>query len=155
MYCRITVWNCRYHIVFAPKYRSNRIRIVMDGTIECARTCIENDIPVGLGNDVGCLFVLHYNFWKELCYFHRYTGISIRDTLYTATLGNAKILGIDSETGNTEPGKCADMIVVPRDPVADLTVLKDVSMVIARGKLFKHPSVKKIDEVDDLLDKYI
>ena len=130
-------------------------RIVMDGMIECARTCIENGIPVGLGNDVGCPFVLHYNFWRELCYFHRYTGVSIRDTLHIATLGNAKILGIDSETGSIEPGKCADMIVVPRDPVADLAVLKDVKMVVARGKLYKNPSVKKIDEVDDLLDKYM
>lgn len=41
-------------------------KVVMDGIIACAKACRENGIPVGLGNDTGCPFVLHYNFWREL-----------------------------------------------------------------------------------------
>ncbi len=33
--------------------------IVLDGIIQCAKACLENGIPVGLGNDVGCPFVTH------------------------------------------------------------------------------------------------
>jgi len=130
-------------------------KIVMDGIIECAKTCIENGIPVGLGNDVGCPFILHYNYWRELCYFHKYVGVSNKDTLYTATLGNAKIVGIDKETGSIEKGKSADMIVVKGDPLEDLSVLRDVSAVMIKGKLIRDPQIHKMTEVDDLLDKYM
>ncbi len=130
-------------------------KIVMDGVIDCAVKCRSEGIPVGMGNDVGCPFVLHYNFWRELCYFHKYLGASNAETLYTATLGNAKIAGIDRETGSIEEGKSADMIVVKNDPLKDLSALRDVSMVVMKGKVIKDPKVKKMKDVDALLDKYM
>ncbi len=130
-------------------------KIVMDGIIECAKTCIREGIPVGLGNDVGCPFILHYNYWRELYYFHKYVGVSNAYALYTATLNNAVIAGIDRETGSIEPGKCADMIVVEKNPLEDLRALRDVKTVIVRGKLIESPKVKHMKSVDDLLDKYM
>ena len=129
--------------------------VVLEGIIECAKTCIENDIPVGLGSDVSCPFVTHYNFWRELYYFNKYIGRSAQETIHRATAGNAAIAGIDKETGTIEAGKCADMIVVREDPLKDLTSLKDVSMVMARGKLIRRPHHKKMKEIDELLDKYM
>ena len=130
-------------------------KIVMDGVIDCAVRCREEGIPVGMGNDVGCPFVLHYDFWRELCYFHKYTGASNAESLYTATLGNAKIAGIDKETGSIEAGKSADMIVVKKDPLKDLSALRSVSMVVIKGKVIRDPKVKKMKEVDELLDRYM
>ena len=130
-------------------------RIVMDGMIDCAKTCLEHGIPVGLGNDVGCPFVLHYNFWRELCCYHKYIGASNRDSLHAATLGNAKIVGIDSETGSIEKGKSADMIVVRDNPLDDLSALRNVSMVIMKGKRIHNPKVKRMKEVDVLFDRYL
>ena len=49
---------------------------------------------MGLGNDVGCPYVTQYDFWRELCYFHKYCGVSNRFALYTATLRNAQLAGI-------------------------------------------------------------
>ena len=129
--------------------------IVLKGIIECAKTCLENDIPVGLGNDAGCPFITHYNFWRELCYFHKYVGASNKDTLHIATLGNAKIVKIDKETGSIEKGKYADLIVVDRDPLKDLSALRNVKMVCTKGKLFRDLKVKRIPEADRLLDKYM
>ena len=130
-------------------------RIVMDGMIDCAKTCLEHGIPVGLGNDVGCPFVLHYNFWRELCCYHKYIGASNRDSLHAATLGNAKIVGIDSETGSIEKGKSADMIVVRDNPLNDLTALRNVSMVIMKGKQIHNPKVKRMKDVDTLFDRFL
>lgn len=129
-------------------------RVVLDGIISCAETCIENDIPLGLGSDASCPFVTHYNFWRELCYFQKYIGRSAQETLYRATLGNAEIAGIAGETGSIEAGKCADMIVVKNDPLSDLSSLRNVSMVIARGKLIRRPKVKRMKEIDRVLDRY-
>ena len=130
-------------------------RIVMDGMSDCAKTCLEHGIPVGLGNDVGCPFVLHYNFWRELCCYHKYVGASNRDTLHAATLGNAKIVGIDAETGSIEEGKSADMIVVRDNPLDNLSALQNVSMVIMKGKRIHNPKVKRMREVDALFDRYL
>lgn len=130
-------------------------RIVLDGIIDCAKTCIENDIPVGLGSDVSCPFVVHYNFWRELCFFNKYIDRSAIETLHRATAGNAVIAGIGHETGTIEAGKCADMIVVRDDPLADLAALRSVSMVIARGRLIRRPRHKQIKAIDRVLDKYM
>ncbi len=82
-------------------------------------------------------------------------GVSERDALYHATLGNAKIVRIDSETGSIEKDKFADMIVVKSNPLEDLTVLRNVSMVITKGKMIKNPKVKRMKKVDELLDRYM
>lgn len=139
----------------APAVAKKNGKIVMDGIIECARTCRENGIPVGLGNDVGCPFIVHYNFWRELCYYHKYVGASNEETLHMATMGNAQIAGIDNETGSLEKGKSADLIVVKENPLEDLTVLRSVSMVMVRGRLIRNPKVKRMKYVDDLLDRYM
>jgi imidazolonepropionase-like amidohydrolase len=39
-----------------------------------------------------------------------------------------------SEIGTIEPGKSADIIAVTGDPLADVTVLKKVEFVMARGE---------------------
>ena len=127
----------------------------MDGMIDCAKTCLEHGIPVGLGNDVGCPCGLHYNFWRELCCYHKYIGASNRDTLHAAALGNAKIVGIDSETGSIEKGKSADLIVVRKNPLDNLSALRNVSMVIMKGKRIYNPKVKRMKEVDALFDRYL
>ena len=130
-------------------------KIVMDGIIECAKACLDNGITVGLGNDTGCPFVLHYNFWRELCYFHKYVGVSNSFALHTATLGNARIIGLDKQIGSIAPGKYADMIVVRDNPLEDLSALRNVSMVMTNGRLIRNPKIKKRKEVDELLDRYM
>ena len=104
---------------------------------------------------MSCPFVVHYNFWRELCFFSRYIGRTAKETLYRATLGNAKIAGIDKETGSIEAGKCADMIVVKDDPLEDLSALRNVSMVMARGDLISRPKHRKMKEIDEIIDRYM
>ena len=125
--------------------------IVCDGIISAAKSALENNIPVGLGNDVGCPYVTHYNFWRELVYFHKYTGASTLLTLHTATQGNARIAGIDHLTGTIEPGKLADMIVLNENPLDNLEALRNLSMVIKSGKTV-NGKLKKNKNIDSLLD---
>lgn len=130
-------------------------RVVFDGIIDCAKACLENDIPVGLGTDTGCPYITHYDMWREVNYFQRYCGVSNAFALYSATLGNARIAGIDGESGSIEVGKCADMIVTAANPLDDLKALRHVDMVIARGRLIKAPRLKKMPEVERELDKFL
>ena len=130
-------------------------RLVMDGIIDCAKACLERGIPVGLGTDTGCPYITHYDMWRELCYFVKYCGVTPAFALHSATLGNAALAGIAGETGSIQPGKCADMIVCAADPLADLTALRTLDMVIKSGYRVEHPQVKKMDNVERELDKFL
>lgn len=129
--------------------------VVFEGIIDCAKAAIANDIPVVLGNDVGCPWITQYDFWRELYYFHKYVGVSNDFALYTATCRGAEMAGIGDITGTLEPGKCADMIVVEKNPLEDLRVLRNVDMVIVQGKVIRAPKVKKKQIVETELDKFL
>lgn len=129
--------------------------IVFDGIVECARVALANDIPVVLGNDVGCPWITQYDFWRELCYFHKYTGVSNAFALYTATKRSAELAGIGDITGSIEKGKCADMIVTKDNPLDRLEALRHVDMVIARGRVIDRPKIKVNSLVERELDKFL
>lgn len=129
--------------------------VVFEGIIDCAKAAIANDIPVVLGNDVGCPWITQYDFWRELYYFHKYVGVSNAFALYTATCRGAEMAGIGDITGTLESGKCADMIVVEKNPLEDLRVLRNVDMVIVQGKVIRAPKVKKRQIVETELDKFL
>lgn len=129
--------------------------VVFEGIIDCAKAALANDIPVVLGNDVGCPWITQYDFWRELYYFHKYVGVSNAFALYTATKHSAEMAGIDDITGSIEKGKFADMIVTSQNPLEDLRALRHVDMVIANGTLIRDPKIKKKTQVEAELDKFI
>lgn len=129
--------------------------MVFEGIRDCAKAALENDIPVALGNDVGCPWITQYDFWRELVYFKNFIGVSNAFALYSATLGNAQLAGIGGTTGSIEEGKCADIIMTERNPLEDLTALRNVKTVMARGRLYKNPTVKRNPVVDEQLDQYL
>ena len=130
-------------------------KVVFEGIIAMAKACLENNIPVGLGTDTGCPYITHYDMWRELCYFVKYCGVTPGFALYSATLGNAGLANIAHETGSIQPGKAADMIVCAADPLADLTALRSLDMVIKSGYRVEHPQVKKMPDVERELDKFL
>ena len=129
--------------------------MVFEGIKDCARAALEHDIPVVLGNDVGCPWITQYDFWRELYYFHKYVGVSNRFALYTATGRAAQIAGLGDVTGTVEAGRCADLIAVREDPLADLRALRHVDMVVTRGRRIDHPKVKVNQRVAEELDKFL
>ena len=130
-------------------------KIVFDGVVESAKTALANGIPVALGNDVGCPYITQYDFWRELCYFHKYCGVSNQFALYTATLRNAQLAGVGDVTGSIEPGKSADFIVTKHNPLDDLRALQHLELVVCRGHVIKKPNPKRNKTVDALLDPYL
>lgn len=129
--------------------------VVFEGIIDCAKKALANDIPVVLGNDVGCPWITQYDFWRELHYFHKYVGVSNSFALYTATKRSAELAGIGDITGSIEKGKSADMIVTKDNPLENLQALRNLEMVISNGKLIEKPKIKKRKQVETELDKFL
>ena len=138
------------HITEMEKFNGD---VVFKGIIECAKACLANGIPVGLGTDTGCPYITHYNMWREVYYFHKLCGVSTAFALHTATLKNAQIVGIDKETGSIEKGKSADFVITEKNPLDDLEALRNISAVVFRGKYISEPKVKKMAAVEAELDK--
>lgn len=129
--------------------------IVYKGIVHAAQAALEAGIPVGLGTDSACPYVTHYDMWREVVYFERIVGAPRKLALHTATLGNARILGLGDETGSIEVGKAADLIVLDENPLENLEALRQVKMVMARGKLVSGLSVKHLPELDRELDEFL
>jgi imidazolonepropionase-like amidohydrolase len=62
-------------------------------------------------------------------------GMTPTTALQAATVNAADLLGLGQEIGTIEPGKSADIVAVSGDPLSDVTVLKRVDFVMARGRV--------------------
>lgn len=67
-------------------------------------------------------------------------GIPPAAVLRAATVVGADLIG-RSDLGRIAEGYLADIIAVPGDPLADISVTRDVNFVMKDGKVFKNDSV--------------
>ena len=137
------------HLTEVEQFNGN---VVFEGMVACAKAALAHDIPIALGNDVGCQWIAQYDFWRELCYFHKYTGASNACALYCATGQAARLAGLGGVTGTLAPGMSADMIVAAGNPLDDLRVLRTLDMVVARGRVIDRPKVRRNAQLDAGLD---
>src|SRR6266540_2720167 len=85
---------------------------------------------------------------KELEIFVKYGGYTPMEAIVAATRDNAYAVGLEGQVGEIAPGKLADLIVLNKDPIADITVLqggKHLSWVIKDGKIVD------LDRPDEML----
>ena len=67
------------------------------------------------------------------------SGMPALDAIKSATIVPARFLQIDDRLGSVQAGKLADLIGVPGDPLADVTLLERVSFVMKDGIVYKAP----------------
>lgn len=64
-------------------------------------------------------------------------GIPAAYALQSATVHAADVLGVDDQ-GTIEPGKRADIVAMPGDPLADISVVMNVDFVMKDGVIHKN-----------------
>ncbi len=72
-------------------------------------------------------------------------GLTPMEALLAATKHGAEALGLDAQLGTVEPGKVADLLVVKKNPLNDISVLKNnenVQLVIKNGDIVVHQSIQ-------------
>ncbi len=81
-------------------------------------------------------------------------GMAAIDALKSATSNDAELLGIAQKVGTLEKGKLADIIAMPGDPIADITVTERVSFVMKEGKIIRNgsPSMQAAAESTNITD---
>ncbi len=121
-----------------PNAYSPEVRAKVDWRIqvtgESLRTLVPRGVKIAFGTDAGVS--KHGRNADEFELMVKY-GMTPSQALVAATVNGADLLGLAAEVGTLEPGKRADLIAVPGDPLADVTVLKRVSFVMKDGVVFR------------------
>jgi imidazolonepropionase-like amidohydrolase len=91
-------------------------------------------VPIAMGSDVGPF--PHGTQAREFVLMVKY-GMTPLASLQAGTLNGAKLLGWQGQIGALKPGYFADVIAVPGNPLADISVLQRVSFVMKGGVVFR------------------
>ena len=91
-------------------------------------------VPIGAGSDAGSPLTSHGSLIEDL-FGPGERRVTPLEGLRCAPDGAAQILSLGDEVGSIEPGKVADLILVPDDPLEDLSSLRNVRNVWKEGRL--------------------
>ena len=71
-------------------------------------------------------------------------GMKPHDILRVGTLYSAQALGYGDELGSLEPGKMADLLVLDKDPLADIHNSNTIRYVMRNGEMFNGDTLDRI-----------
>jgi len=102
---------------------------------EMFRNAVKIGVKISFGTDASV-----YPHGQNAKEFALMTGLGMKpiDALLSATSVDAELLGVASKLGTLEKGKLADIIAMPGDPTADITVTERVFFVMKDGQIVKN-----------------
>lgn len=92
-------------------------------------------VKIAFGTDVGG-FAWTIDPAKEFAYMVKW-GMTPAEAIEAATARAAELLDMQDKIGTVEAGKFADIVAVPGDPLADVTLLEKVDFVMKGGVVYK------------------
>jgi imidazolonepropionase-like amidohydrolase len=90
-------------------------------------------VPIVAGTDN---VVPVYSLYLEIETYHRLGGLTPLEALKTATIIPATAMGLNLETGTLEIGKEADIAILDKNPLEDISNLRTVSAVMTNGNYY-------------------
>jgi imidazolonepropionase-like amidohydrolase len=103
-------------------------------TGQSLRRAVPAGVRIAFGTDAGVS--MHGRNADEFLLMVQH-GMDPMAAIVAATVNAADLLGLASEIGTIEPGKTADIVAVRGDPLADVGVLRNMSFVMARGRVHR------------------
>lgn len=93
-------------------------------------------VKIAFGTDTGVS--PHGDNWKEFGYMIE-AGMPPMEAIISATRSAAELLGQSERLGSIEPGKLADVIAVPGNPLEDSAEFGRVHFVMKEGVVYRTP----------------
>ena len=91
-------------------------------------------VKIAFGTDSGVS--AHGDNWQEFILMTN-AGMSNEDALKSATIETAKLLRMEDQLGQIKPGMFADIIAFQKNPIEDISIVKNVSFVMKDGVIYK------------------
>jgi imidazolonepropionase-like amidohydrolase len=101
------------------------------------RRALKAGVKIAFGTDAGG-FDWKVNPAKEFSSMVKF-GMTPAQALKSATSSAAELLGMQEKVGTIEAGKYADIVAVPGDPLADVSVMEKVDFVMKSGVVYGKP----------------
>jgi imidazolonepropionase-like amidohydrolase len=101
------------------------------------RRAMRAGVKIAFGTDVGG-FDWTVNPAKEFSSMVKF-GMTPAQAIRAATSTAADLLGTQNELGTIAAGKQADIVAVPGDPLADVSLMEKVEFVMKGGAVYKRP----------------
>jgi imidazolonepropionase-like amidohydrolase len=111
-----------------------KMMAIHEVTFHCA---MKAGVKIAFGTDVGG-FDWKINPAKEFAYMVKF-GMTPAQAIRSATSVAAELLGTQKELGTIEAGRLADIVAVPGDPLADVSLMEKVEFVMKGGVVYKRP----------------
>ena len=104
------------------------------------RRALKAGVKIAFGTDAGG-FDWKIDPAKEFAVMVQY-GMPPAQALHAANMSAATLLGMQDQVGSIEPGKYADIVAVPADPMQDIHQLENVDFVMKGGTVYRHGEAK-------------
>ncbi len=101
------------------------------------RRAMKAGVKIAFGTDAGG-FDWKVNPAKEFASMVKF-GMTPAQALRSATATAAELLGMKESLGTIEGGKLADIVAVPGDPLADVSLMEKVDFVMKGGVIYRRP----------------
>jgi imidazolonepropionase-like amidohydrolase len=102
------------------------------------KLAVASKVPIALGTDAGV--IPHGTNGHEFTLLVEWGGMSPMDAIVAGTMSGAKLLGWDRHIGSLTPGKWADIVAVPGDPLRDIRAMEKTVFVMKGGVVVKEPA---------------
>jgi imidazolonepropionase-like amidohydrolase len=109
-------------------------------SIATIRALHEAGVPIVAGTDEG---IPGFSVYREL-ELYVMAGFSPMDALRSATAIPARALGLEKETGTIEAGKHADLLVLDKNPLDDISNIRTVRYVMKDGAMFESAALWRV-----------
>lgn len=91
-------------------------------------------VPIVAGTDNA---VPVFSLYLELEAYHNLAKLTPLEVIQTATIFPARVMGMETETGSLEVGKEADIAILDKNPLVDISNIRTVSAVITNGNYYE------------------
>jgi imidazolonepropionase-like amidohydrolase len=102
---------------------------------ETMRRAMDAHIKIAFGTDAGA-FPWTTDPAKEFAVLVR-DGMTPAQAIQSATIQAAKLMRLDDKIGVVEPGKLADIVAVPGNPLEQITLMEQVNFVMKDGTIYR------------------
>ena len=115
--------------------RAEKARAAAAGMRRGIRLAVRHRVPIALGTDAGV--IPHGTNGREFTLLVEWGGMSPMDAIVAGTRNGARLLGWEDRIGTLSPGKLADVVAVPGDPLADIRVMERPLFVMKGGEVVR------------------
>ena len=122
-----------------PPLVEAKMRAAIEAINQTFRRALEKGVIIGLGTDAA---VYPHGRNAEEFHYMADLGMPPIQTLRAGTSIDAELLGIAKLTGSLEPGKLADVVAMPGDPISNIRNVEKVFFVMKEGVVYRNDRAK-------------